>query len=126
MNSGDKAILDTVLDKLDYQFVRDMLVKPLADLKVTKEVTEMVPKEGTEQNAYPTLEPKTEVKEVEAFFKTGVVLALPSNYTWPDPENHPEVGDIVAYSRKGLIDFDLFKDSQVVNPYNVVAFIRKS
>jgi len=126
MNSEDQAILDTVLDKLEYQFFRDMLVKPLADVKVTKEVTELVPKEGTEDQAYPTMEHKTEIKEVDATFKTGVVLALPSNYIWPDPDNHPEVGDIVAYSRKGLIDFDLFKDSQVVNPYNVVAFIKKS
>jgi len=41
-----------------------------------------------------------------------------------DEHNHPEVGDIIAYPRKSAIDFDLFKDSQLVNPYNVVAYIK--
>lgn len=123
----DKELLDFVTSKLEYNFIKDMLVKPLEDIKVIKEITEMVPKEDGEMSGgFPVMEPKTETKEVESFFKTGIVLAIPSNYAWADPNNHPEVGDIVAYARKGIIDFDLFKDSQVVNPYNVVAFIKKS
>lgn len=39
--------------------------------------------------------------------------------------NHPEVGDTVNPAKTAAY-FDLFKDSQLVNPYNVVAFIKKS
>ena len=63
-------------------------------------------------------------EKVLTTFRKGIVLRLPSGYQWQDENNHPEVGDVVAYPRKASIDFDLFKDSQLVNPYNVVAFVK--
>lgn len=120
----EDKILDTVLEKLEYDFCKDLLVKPLADEYVEKEIIKPVivgkDKEGVDIN---DSEPSKE--KVLTTFRKGIVLATPPGYQWLDENNHPEVGDIVAYPRKTAIDFDLFKNSQLVNPYNVVAFIKK-
>lgn len=125
MNTEDKELLNTVLSKLEFQFIKDILVKPLPDEYVEKEITKPVNTGETDENGYQITDAETVTEKVPTVFKKGIVLAIPSNYQWADPNNHPEIGDIVAYSRKSTIDFDLFKDSQLVNPYNVVAFIKK-
>lgn len=125
MNIEDKALLDTVLSKLEFQFCKDMLVKPLEDEYVEKEITKPVNTGEVDENGYQITDSETVVEKVPAIFKRGIVLAIPSGYQWQDAENHPEVGDIVAYPRKSAIDFDLFKDSQLINPYNVIGFIKK-
>ena len=125
MSKGDKKLLDSVLSKLDYQFCKDMLVKPMADEYVEKEIVKPVDTGKKDPDGYVISDSKTEKEKVLTTFRKGLVLSVPSGYTWADPDNHPEVGDIVAYPRKSAIDFDLFKDSQLVNPYNVVAFIKK-
>lgn len=125
MNIEDKALLDTVLSKLEFQFCKDMLVKPLEDEYVEKEITKPVNTGEVDENGYQITDSETVVEKVPTIFKRGIVLAIPSGYQWQDAENHPEVGDIVAYPRKSAIDFDLFKDSQLINPYNVIGFIKK-
>lgn len=125
MNIEDKALLDTVLSKLEFQFCKDMLVKPLEDEYVEKEITKPVNTGEVDENGYQITDSETVVEKVPTIFKRGIVLAIPSGYQWQDAENHPEVGDIVAYPRKSAIDFDLFKDSQLINPYNVIGFAKK-
>lgn len=126
MSIEDKNLLDTVLSKLEFQFIKDILVKPLPEEYVEKEITKPINTGETDENGYQITDSETVKEKVPTVFKKGIVLAIPANYEWQDPENHPEVGDIIAYSRKSTIDFDLFKDSQLVNPYNVVAFIKRN
>lgn len=125
MNTEDKALLDTVLSKLEFRFCKDMLVKPMPDEYVEKEIVKPINTGETDENGYQITDSETVTEKVPTVFKQGIVLAIPAGYQWPDENNHPEVGDIVAYPRKSSIDFDLFKDSQLVNPYNVVGFIKK-
>lgn len=121
----DKILLNQVIDKVEYTFTRDILVKPLPEEFVEKEITEPVVTGKKDKDGIDVYETKTEVKKVPTNFKKGIVLAIPTGYEWQDKENHPEVGDLVAYPSKVAASFDLFKDSQLVNPYNVVAFIRR-
>lgn len=118
-------ILETVLAGLDYTPTKDMIVKPLEDEYVEKEIIKPVHTGKKDENGYEITDSETVKEKVLTIFRKGIVLSLPSGYQWTDPDNHPEVGDVVAYPRKSSIDFDLFKDSQLVNPYNVVAYIRK-
>lgn len=118
----DKLLLEQVIEKLEFKFTRDMLVKPLPEEYVEKEVSEPVATGKKDKDGIEKYETKAEVKKVPTTFRKGVVLALPEGYEWQS-ETHPQVGDIVAYPSKAAVPFDLFKDSQIVNPYNVVAFI---
>lgn len=118
-------ILETVIAGLDYIPTKDIIVKPLADEYVEKEITKPVQTGKKDENGYEITDSETTKEKVLTTFKKGIVLALPKGYQWQDENNHPEVGDIIAFPRKSAIDFDLFKDSQLVNPYNVVAFVRK-
>lgn len=124
MSKEDKILLDGIVEKLEYQFTRDILVKPLPEEFVEKEITKMISTGKVDENGYEITDSETTKEKVQTSFRKGIVLSVPSNYEWADPNNHPEVGDTIAYPRKGAIDFDLFKDSQLVNPYNVVAFIK--
>lgn len=121
----DKILLNQVIDKVEYTFTRDILVKPLPEEFIEKEVSEPVATGKKDKDGIDQYETKTEVKKVPTNFKKGIVLAIPTGYEWQDKDNHPEVGDLVAYPGKVTASFDLFKDSQLVNPYNVVAFIRR-
>lgn len=125
-SAQDKELLQVVVSKLEYQPLRDLLVKPLDEVIVTKEINETVETgEIDEATGMPILDVKTSTEEVPANFRKAIILAVPSNHQWPDAANHPEVGDTIAYVKKHAIDFDLFKTSQLVSPFNVVAFIKK-
>lgn len=126
MSKEDKALLDSVVDKIEYSFTRDILVKPLADEYVEKEIIKPVMTGVQDEDGNEINDTKTTKEKVLTTFAKGIVLAIPSGYEWADKNNHPEVGDIIAYSRKHSVDFDLFKDSKLVNPYNVVAFIKRA
>lgn len=125
-------ILETVLSKMEYLFTKELLVKPLPKVMVEKTVTVPVNMEINDaQDLVKDYETEEHTQEVEANFARGIVLALPTNYQWKtqlsdgsmiDATDHPEVGDEVVYSKKGMITFDIFKDTEVVNPYSVVAW----
>lgn len=121
----EDKILETVLDNLEYSFCKDMLVKPLADEYVEKEIVKPVIT-GKDKDNMDLNDTEVSKEKVLTTFRKGIVLATPPGYQWLDADNHPEVGDIVAYPRKTAIDFDLYKTSQLINPYNVVAFIKKN
>jgi hypothetical protein len=113
-------VLETVVNGIDYQFPTNILVKPLEAIKVTKEFTEQIPTGEKDENGYNLYETKTETKEVESDFAKGIVLVMPT-----DSGTLPfTVGDTIVYPKKFAKDFDLFKDSQLVKPYDVVAFTR--
>lgn len=122
----EKMIIDDIQKVLKFEFTRDILIKPLPVEYVEKEITEPVATGKKDKDGVDKYDTKTEVKKVPTTFRKGIVLAIPSGYEWQDKNNHPEVGDTIAFPAKAAAYFDLFKDSQLVNPYNVVAFIKKS
>ena len=68
----------------------------------------------------PAQDEKTETKEVESEWATGIVLALPSSYK----EDELNIGDKVVYNKKFAKDFDLFKNSQLVKTYDIIAICK--
>lgn len=124
MNKEEASLIESVVNKLEYNFTRDILVKPLPEEYVEKEIINPIPTGNKDEDGVEEFDSEKSIEKVPTTFKKGIVLAIPSGYEWQDKDNHPEVGDIIAYPRKTAIDFDLFKDSQIVNPYNVVAFIK--
>ena len=114
-------VLETVLSKLDYIPTKDILVKPLEEVYVEKEIIKPVDTGKKDSDGYNINDTETVKEKVLATFKKGIVLSIPSGYEWQDKDNHPEVGDTIVYARKHAIDFDLFKDSQLVKTYDVIA-----
>lgn len=119
-----KNILDAVINGLIFTPTKDMLVKPLEDEYIEKEITKPVDTGKKDENGFEITDTETVTEKVLTTFKKGIVLRLPEGYEWPSEGEHPEVGDVVVFGRKYGIDFDLFKNSQLVNPYNVVAFVK--
>lgn len=111
--------LDTVINSLEYIPVKDILVKPLDLIKVTKEIVEQVPTGKKDENGFEEYETKTEVKEVTSDFSKGIIIAIPVDIT-----TDLTVGDVIVYPTKFAKDFDLFKDSQLVKPYDIVAVVK--
>ena len=93
-----------------------VLVKPLDVEIVTKVVKEPVGngKVDKKTNA-EKVEFKDITKEVPSQFRKGVILAIPTcmkaNYV---------LGDTIVYRTGAGVDFDLFKDSQLVKFYDIV------
>lgn len=110
-------VLETVLEGLRYIPLKDVLVKPLPPIKLTKEVTEAVGTGEKDVDGYEKFDTKTETKEVESEWREGIILSIPIEYS----NLGYEVGDIVVYNKKFAKDFDLFKDSILVKSYDIVA-----
>lgn len=71
-----------------------------------------------------------ETKEVDSVYSEGVILKLPKQYVAQASDDLQgkynidiEVGDVIVYANDGRY-FDLFKDSKLVNMYDIVAVKR--
>ena len=124
INIDQDKVLDDVINKIEYTMIKDILVKPLETPKVMKHIVEQVPTDKVDEETKATIyETKESDKEVDSAFRKGIVLKLPSNM----PDNSPiEIGDTVVFPYKFSIDFDLFKDSMLVKPYDVIALTKRS
>lgn len=116
----EDKVLETVINGLEYTFEKDILVKPLDPIMVTTEFTEQVPTGEKDEEGFNVYETKTETKEIESDFAKGIILALPETY-----EGNRQIGDIIVYPKKFAKNFDIFKDSQLVKPYDIVATVKK-
>lgn len=116
MSKEDKAIVDSL--SIGYTFEKDILVKPLPTIMVEKVVVKQVLTGEQDEDGNSLYETKEEKETVESNYETGVVLALPTTYT-----GTIDVGDTIVYNRKFAIDFDLYKTSKLVKPYDVIAKI---
>ena len=67
------------------------------------------------------MEMKQEEIEVDSSFRSGIILSLPTGATY---DSTLKVGMKIVYPHKYSIDFDIFKDSVLVKPYDVVAKIK--
>lgn len=135
LNLEDTKKLAKSIEKgIPYEFAKEFLVKPLPKKKIKK--TFVVPVESKEQKGkdkngvdavdYETAE---ETKEVPSMYMESVVLKLPKQYVLQMNDDLGkynigiEVGDIIISSNEGRY-FDLFKDSKLVNMYDIVAVKR--
>lgn len=116
----EDKVLETVINGLEYNMLKDVWIKPLDPIMVTKEFTEQIPTGVVDEDGYNEYETKTEAKEVESDFAKGVVLQLPASMT----DQEFKVGDIVVYNKRFAKDFDLFKDSQLVKAYDIIAICK--
>lgn len=113
----EDKVLETVVNGITWNMLKDVLVKPLAPIMVTKEFTEQIPNGKVDENGFNEYDTQTETKEVESDWATGIVLKISTNIT--DPQF--KVGDTIAYNKKFAMYFDLVKDTQLVKPYDIVA-----
>lgn len=118
----EDILAKSVSEKIQYVMLKEYLIKPLPPVMVTKEFKVPVTKDkknddGIEVNEYDQV--ATETKEVESVFTKGVVLKVPVDYT----NNNFNVGDIVVYNKRFCAEFDLFKNSVLVKPYDIVAVV---
>lgn len=130
-----KKLAQSIEKGIPYEFAKEFLVKPLPKKKIKK--TFVIPVESKDQKGkdlngidavdYETAE---ETKEVDSTYSEGVVLKLPKQYIAQASDNlqgkyniNIEVGDVIVYSNEGRY-FDLFKDSKLVNMYDIVAVRR--
>lgn len=118
VTSTDK-VLETVTEGLEYTFEKDILVKPLDPVIITKEYEEQIPTGEQDEEGFNKYEVKKHAKEVESDFAKGIVLAIPTSV-----ECSVSIGEIIVYPKKFAKDFDLFKNSQLVKPYDVVAKVK--
>lgn len=113
----EDKVLETVINGIKWNVLKDVLVKPLPAIMVTKEFTEQIPNGKVDEEGFNEYDTKTEVKEVESDWVTGIVLQVPSNLT----DTQYKVGDTIVYNKKFAMYFDLVKDTQLVKPYDIVA-----
>lgn len=112
-------VLETVVEGIEFTFEKDILVKPLEPVMVTKEWEEQIPTGEQDEEGFNKYETKKHTKEVESDFAKGIVLSIPTVV-----ETTIKIGDTIVYPKKFAKDFDLFKDSQLVKPYDVVAKVK--
>ena len=116
---NEDKVLETVVNGIKYTFFKDVLVKPLAIKMISKEVVTQVPTKEVDEDGFNKYDTVTEVKEVESSYGTGIVLSIPNGLETPFT-----VGDTVVYNRRHAVDFDLFKDSQLIKPYDIIAIVK--
>ena len=113
------TVLETVIEGIEYKIEKDILVKPLEPVIITKEYEEQIPTGEQDEEGFNKYEVKKHTKEVESDFAKGIVLAIPTSI-----ECSVSVGETIVYPKKFAKAFDLFKDSQLVKPYDIVAKVK--
>lgn len=126
----DQSVLANDLsNKIAYDFLDYILVKPFDPIKVQKEFSKPVEKKATtDENGVEAVdfdEVETEVKEVDSDYRKGIVLKIPLNIYVKEGEEFPiKIGDVIVFRDRSAGYFDLLKDSRLVRYYDVVAIER--
>ena len=120
----EDKILESVVDTLEYNFIKDILVKPLEAIKIEKEIKEPVPNGKQDEEGFNLYDTEVTKREVESDFGKGVILALPEEYKPIEGQLFLKVGDTIVYPVRFSKSFDLFRDSQLVRPYDVIAVVK--
>ena len=119
----DASIAQSISDGLKYSFLKDLLVKPLPPQMIEKVVTTQIPTGETDEAGFNLYETKEEIKSEEADYREGIVISLPSTL---DPSTLGfGIGDTVVFHKRYPAYFDLFRDSMIIKPYDVIAVIKK-
>lgn len=123
----DHKIAEDLNKKVTYTFIRQFLVKPLPLKKVKKEFSTPVTKDVTKKDGVEAADyddVKVETKEVDSDWREGVVIKVPVEYQKLIDNKTAESiipGDTIVYRDKYAQYFDLYKDSQLISPYDIIA-----
>lgn len=109
-------LLEETLEKIEYTLFKDVLIKTLSPIRVTKPITEQIPTGELDEMGYQKYDTKTKVREVDSDWSIGVVLQIPES-CGEQPFN---VGDTVLYKGRIAVDFDLIHSTQLVRPYDII------
>ena len=121
-NVSDEKLLAIVTEGLVYEMSKDILVKPLDVIKIKRMVNTPFETEEVDEEGEKIMEMRPEETEVDSVFRSGIILSLPTGAAYDETL---VVGMKIVYPFKYSIDFDLFKDSVLVKPYDVVAKIKE-
>lgn len=135
MANDNAKIAESLSEKINYEFVRNFLVKPLDPIMIKKEFETPIPskteptKDENGIEATDFEEVKKEIKEVESDYRKGIVLKVPVEYTRQmNDEKFPAtpiaVGDTIVYRARSAYGFDLLKDSQMIDAYSIIAIVK--
>ena len=119
-NDTDRILANNIRKDLGLNFLRDLLVKPLDVIMVTKEISTMIPNGKKNEDGTNGYEVEKETKEVESNFREGIVISIPISADM-SYFGDISVGDRIIYGNKGATPFDLFKDSVLVSIGNILA-----
>ena len=116
----EDKVLETVVSSVKFTFEKDFLVKPLEPTMIKRKYTEQVPNGKKDEEGNNLYDAKEVVKEEESDFEKGIVISIPTVY-----DGSITCGNIVVYPKKFAKEFDLFKDSKLVRPYDIIAIEKK-
>jgi hypothetical protein len=122
-NVDNATLANVVADKIGYDFSKHIIIKPLEIEKVYKTLT--VPEDSGEKDeeGEPIMQMTIKQIETESLHRTGVVIGLPStaksvDNTWFGMQIN--LGDVILFPKNRMTDFDLFKDSALVEPFDIL------
>lgn len=118
----NESVATYLAERIPYDMCKDVLIKPLDPIMIKREfdvpvVKEQTREEGETINEYE--EVKKEIREIESNFARGIILKVPSNtggIEWPF-----KIGDTVVFNKRFSVEFDIFKNSVLVKPYDIIA-----
>lgn len=119
-NMSNETLANVVAKSIKYRFPKAILVKPLEAEKVTKTLT--VPEDSGEkdENGDPIMQMTIKQVEVDSVYRKGIVIAMPTS-TGDANLYDVKIGDTIVYPDRYAVDFDLYKDSALVEPFYIVA-----
>jgi hypothetical protein len=120
-NMSDETLANIVSEGLKYTPIKDILVKPLDPIKIVKTTNVPVETGEVDEEGEKLMEMQQKDIEVESVFREGVIISLPIGVAF---DASFEVGMKIVYNHKFSIPFDLFKDSVLVKPYDVIAKVK--
>lgn len=130
--STNQDLAESLQPDMKFEFSRYFLVKPLALDKVKKEFETPIPskdQKGKDENGIDATdysETKKEIKTVDSDWRKAIVLKTPMINSQNNSGefsfiSNIKVGDTVIYRNKHGFPFDLYRDSELVSGYDIVA-----
>jgi len=120
-NMDNKVLATAVSEKLEYDFARHFIVKPLDAKKVLKTLTKPEPTGEKDDDGEDIMEMVSRDIEVDSYYREGVVISIPESYINSEIKQLSiELGDVVVYADRSAMPFDLFKDSVAIELYNIL------
>ena len=114
----DKEIIESM--NIQYKPLgHNILVKPLPPVKLSKVITELDEKKNRNVKPGGQLHTKEITKDVEANYRTGIVLAVGSDV------HTVGIGDIIVFPARlvNTYSFELLKDSLMLRAYDIEAVL---
>jgi co-chaperonin GroES (HSP10) len=122
-NVDNGTLAAVVASKVGYAFAKHIIIKPLDVQKVYKTLT--VPEDSGEkdEDGEPIMQMTIKEIETESILRTGVIIALPASVRTNDNKIaglELSIGDTIVFPKTRMMDFDLFKDTALVEPFDVL------